>query len=227
MVPTDNLSTPLFQYKDPSHVHPFKQIPTSKNQNRTLYEDCLMVALPAVPSITGKCIWTEQEVVWDAAYETPSDSRDGDISWRLLHNRLVTPALLYKWRRREENRCPWCPLLGSALHMMFQCPAVQEVWTAVINKINSVLGQRAANLPVLLCGYPGRSKSTALANFIVTLTKSTIYRTYIHYLRCNIEQAPNYLAIVKSRLQYKILLSLHYHKLKQSQSILKEDMLLS
>jgi hypothetical protein len=62
---------------------------------------------------------------WKGLYHYPIISKDGDIAWRILHNRIVTPELL-QWGKRTTADCPWCPgIKGTLDHMLLDCPAVK------------------------------------------------------------------------------------------------------
>jgi hypothetical protein len=43
---------------------------------------------------------------WGAVYLRPILSKDGDIAWRILHNRTVTPQLLHQLSKRDTDYYP-------------------------------------------------------------------------------------------------------------------------
>jgi hypothetical protein len=49
----------------------------------------------------GECQWKIGTPNWKAVYHYPIHSNDGDIEWRILHNRIVTPQQLHQWSNRK------------------------------------------------------------------------------------------------------------------------------
>jgi hypothetical protein len=81
-------------------------------------EHCLHLALQQ-PAVKGECYWKLYKPIWTSLYQYPTDSKDGDIAWRLLHNTVVTPRNLYQWEKRKRKECPWCDGVSGTIEHMF------------------------------------------------------------------------------------------------------------
>jgi hypothetical protein len=61
---------------------------------------------------------------WSAVYHHPILSKDGDIAWRILHNRIVTPQQVHQWSKQDIVDCPWCTgTTGTIDHIFLNCPS--------------------------------------------------------------------------------------------------------
>jgi zinc-binding in reverse transcriptase len=179
---------------------------------KVAYEVCLQKSLPAF-FLTGKCAWTDDPINWRSLYQLPIDGSDGDISWRFLHDRLVTPVRRHKWGVQPSPHCPWCITPGTAMHMLFECPMTDRIWQIVRIFHRKITNKSSiANLlpiSVLINGLPSTdNNNTMLTNFLITLAKSTIYRTYSHYLRTANLPAPQYHTIFTRRLRFRLTLEI-------------------
>jgi hypothetical protein len=58
--------------------------------------------------VEGKCCWGPEKPMWTLVYQYRTESNDGDIAWRIMHNIIVTPQRLHQWKRRKQEDCPWC-----------------------------------------------------------------------------------------------------------------------
>jgi hypothetical protein len=77
----------------------------------------------------------------------PILSKDGDIAWRILHNGIVIPKLLYQWSKRDTDYCPWCPgITGTIDHMFFDFPSVTAFWNHLARLIHELLGPHPFNI---------------------------------------------------------------------------------
>jgi hypothetical protein len=73
-------------------------------------EHCLNQALQQ-PAAKGECYWKLYKPIWISLYQYPTDSKEGNIAWRFLHNAVVTPRRpkTKKEQRRLSmvRRCQW------------------------------------------------------------------------------------------------------------------------
>ena len=59
--------------------------------------------------------------VWKSPFRTPSSKKDGDISWRILNNRIASPRYLHGIGAKDSNTCPFCDNDGTVFHMFWEC----------------------------------------------------------------------------------------------------------
>lgn len=81
----------------------------------------------------------------------------------------------------------------------------------IINQGHSLTFEQA------LLGFPPVTPQAKLSNFLLSLVKSTIYRTYMNSIKEIESPKPNYLAIFKKRLQYRLSLEAHHAKLTRTE----------
>jgi hypothetical protein len=43
--------------------------------------------------------WALGKPKWEAVYHYPILSKDGNVAWRILHNRIIMPQQLHKWKK--------------------------------------------------------------------------------------------------------------------------------
>lgn len=162
------------------------------------------------PEVTGKPTWTDKVINWNAIYKYPTDRRDSDITWRLLHNALVTPRRLNLWKVISTGQCPWCNEEGNTMHMFLQCTQVKPLWNYVSSKIAIINRSTLPNYEQLLVGFPANNPASNLSNFMIVLAKSTIYRSYMNVVKQQNPPIPCYLKLYKRRLNYRLALEEHH-----------------
>jgi len=200
-----------------------KIFPGTKKQN---YNASLQPSL-VKPEVTGKCVWLDKQFFWNNLYTYPTDKRDSDVAWRLLHNALVTPRRLYQWKIIPSSLCPWCKQEGNLSHMFFQCQQTKQIWKLVSRKLAQINESPLPTHEKLLTGYQRKTSPAKLSNFILTLAKSTIYRSYMSVIKEDNPTPPCYLKIFKSRLKYRITLEQHYANIMGSQEKFQETFLIN
>lgn len=174
------------------------------------------------PQVTGKTAWLNKKISWSPLYCHPSDRRDSDIVWRLLHSALVTPRKLHQWKIISSGLCPWCKQDGNLSHMFFQCEQTKPIWNFVSTKLAAINQSPLPTYEQLLVGYPGKTPSAKLSNFILVLAKSTIYRSYMNVVKEDTPPNPSYLNFFKTRLKYRLTLERHYAQLTRTEDKFKE-----
>lgn len=149
--------------------------------------------------------WTDDEVHWSSFFNRPTLANDGEISWRLAKNRLADPVFLQRAGLRDSNFCPFCPTsIGTAWHQMFNCTATTRIWNLVEFCIKNLTGMNFVRTEDLLCGYKNKTPAYNLANFLVTLAKSIIYRGLIGFVKDN-RRCTSYHLIFKHRAKARII----------------------
>jgi hypothetical protein len=168
---------------------------------KRVYEHCLNLALQQ-PAVNGECYWKLDKPIWISLYQYPTDSKDGDNAWRFLHNTVVTPRRLYQWKKRKKDNCPWCDSVsGTVEHMFLECQHATRLWNQVEKLLERLLGSHNINRKIVIFGYQ-RFYSTAyqLANCVIIMAKSTIYKTYM--ASADEEgRTPNYYRLLMMRLK--------------------------
>jgi hypothetical protein len=108
---------------------------------RTLYKNVLKINLNKHILVNGECYWKLGKPKWETAYHTPSLNKDGDIAWKILHNRITRPHQLHRWNKRGTPDCPWCPgTSGIIEHMFPNCPTVIDFWNQLTKTLHILLG---------------------------------------------------------------------------------------
>lgn len=211
--PSEKLNQIKFQFDPPYQKKPML-FPANK---KTMYAASLK-PLITKPEINGKSKITSSRVNWTALHAKPIDRRDSDISWRLLHDALVTPKKLHQWNIIPRRTCPWCPSKeGNIIHMMFQCTAAASLWTFASLKIKTILeSHQPISLHRAMVGYHNATPQGRLCNLILSLVKSTLYRTYMNYIKEDAPPIPAYLQIFKNRIQHRIQLEEAHAKLTKN-----------
>lgn len=179
------------------------------------------------PEVTGKPTWLDKKINWNIIYKYPTDRRDSDITWRMLHNALVTPKRLHLWKIIQSGQCPWCKEEANLMHMFFQCKQVKPLWNYVSTKISIINGTPLPNYEQLLVGFSANNPAARLSNFIVVLAKSTIYRCYMNIIKEQNQPNPAYLKMFKRRLQYRLALEQHQAQVTGFQNKFKEVFLIN
>jgi exonuclease III len=161
--------------------------------------------------VKGECHWNLGKPNWKAVYHQPILSQDGDIAWRILHNRIVTPDLLHRWSKRQTDDCPWCPGdTGTFDHMFFDCPSVQNIWARLAHILHRLLGPHPLHKRIIMFGYSNLENTPhQLANYLLVLAKTTIYKTYMA-THSTQDRTTSYWRMFKLRFQYRIYLEMHY-----------------
>jgi exonuclease III len=180
---------------------------------RSLYQNFLKTNLKQQPQVNGRCFWNLGKPRWEAAYQPPIQSKDGDIAWKLLHNRITTPQMLHLWHKRDTPDCPWCPgILGTTQHMFLDCPSAKELWSYVSPIVQALLGIHTLHKKLILYGPPTtQTTPQQLANYLLVLAKTTIYRTYLAADNDNHHQNSKYQEIFRIRLNYRLQLEMHHN----------------
>ncbi|KAJ1528786.1 hypothetical protein ONE63_007167 [Megalurothrips usitatus] len=192
-----------FQFQPATQKNPVI-FPSNK---KTLYQTILAQVLTKNPILSQSTI-LHKKVIFTSFYCFPTEKKDSDISWRLVHNCLITPKKLYDWNIIERSSCPWCPQeIGDILHMMFNCRTTKSLWNSASQKINKINNtNEKLSLERALCGFQPSSPSTRISNFILNLAKSTIYQTYSRLIKEDYPNEPNYKKIFEARIKFRFCL---------------------
>ncbi len=211
--PHDQLEEIKFQFKSPyKDQHLF-----FPNFRKTVYHASLKHVMTNSPQVNGKSQWIKEKVNWKELFSYPTDRRDSDISWRLLHNALPTPKKLQQWKIISSAKCPWCQEEGNIIHMIFLCKTVKQLWEKVSKRISTINPTiERLTFSQALAGFPSKTPSARQMNFLLNIAKSTIYRSYMNCIKDEAPQPPAYLQILEKRINYRIALEEHHAQLTQS-----------
>lgn len=174
--------------------------------------------LTTKPQVNGETPWLGKKINWLSIQCYPIEKRDADITWRLLHNALVTPRKFFQWKIIPSPLCPWCQNQeGTAVHMFFKCSKVKQLWNFVTEKTKKISNLTELTYEQALLGFPPTDPSSRLSNFVLVLAKSTIYWSYMSVIKEANPHPPDYLSIFKRRIQHRLLLEENYAKIKNTQ----------
>lgn len=173
-----------------------------KETKKKLYQHLICSYFDASEAMTGA--WLDDEVCWKSYFNKLTLGFDSEVPWRLAKNRLADPIFLFKAGLKNNSQCPFCPgITGTSWHMIFTCRQVQGIWEIVCDLLRSLLGRVRISLKELYCGYSGRSPAIQLANYIISASKTTIYRVLTSYFRDGgtpVLFVPVFVKKIKSRL---------------------------
>jgi hypothetical protein len=117
-------------------------------------------------------------IIQTQPYTHPILSKGDDVTWRIQHNRIITPQQLHKWGKRDTSDCPGTT--GTTDHMFFECPTVTVFWGHLTKTPHDLLGPHPLQKRHILYGYPTLDTTPEqLANYLLVLAKTTIYKTYL------------------------------------------------
>ena len=146
--------------------------------------------------------------VWKASYRSPSTKLDGDTAWRLLHNCLSSPSLVHKINSSIPSSCPLCGSEGTTMHMFLVCPGLSLLSAYLQNILFTISCDLRLDLKTFLFHlFPGRCSvlktTVGLVDFLLTLAKSSIYKTYMSALS-SMTAPPNYVSVFQKQLIMRI-----------------------
>lgn len=202
----------LFKFIMPNASEP-RIFPATRKQHYNAYLHKYLEK----PEVTGKPKWLDKKITWTQLYTYPSDRRDSNTAWRLLHNALVTPRRLHQWKIIPSSLCTWCQQEGNLPHMFFQCKEVKQLWNFVSRKIAAINNTQLPSYEQLLVGFPADTPAGKLSNFLLVLAKDTIYRSYMNVIKERNPPNPQYLSFFKRRLNYRLTLQENYAQITRTQ----------
>jgi len=218
-----NQEEDVLKFKFKSHDYNYKVFPNSR---KILYQTSLQNYLQK-PQVTGQANIINKKIEWKSLYTYPAEKKDGDVSWRLLHNALVTPKKFCQWQIVNSQQCPWCDEEGNVIHMVYKCKQVSNLWKYVSHKIQIINKCEPLTLDQAIMGFPPHSNERRLSNYLLILARSTIYRTYMNLIKEQLPATPHYLLIYKKRLQFRIKLEEHQAKTNQDKASIKTHFLIN
>lgn len=172
---------------------------------RGLYHTLRKKLVPG--SVLSKtCVWMDNPVQWMTLYQYPTSSADGDICWRLMYDCVGYPVKLHRWGIRDTSACPWCPSVGTSLHLVYECFIVKLIWTYTISKIRKLVGDKYVKTVYLIGGIPPNCDplGSQLSNFLINLCKTTIHRAIVKEIDERTSQVPDLQHIMYNRLRYRL-----------------------
>lgn len=180
------------------------EIVFGKGTQKLFKDSITMKTFGAEESLLG--VWSDDTVHWESYYQKPSLGRDAAIAWRLAKNRLADPVFLHRAGLRTEETCPFCPeVVGTAWHMLLDCPETNCIWSLVGAMVGKILNTRCGlKLRDIYCGFRNRSPAYNLANFLINLSKSSIYQELTDILKEGTPHTP-YEERYRRRLRKRIL----------------------
>lgn len=158
--------------------------------------------------------WSDDEVGWGHISHFPTLGMDAEVAWCFAKNRLADPIFLFHARKMPSRLCPWCRVEGSAWHMVVECRQAAAMWRLVHAILKKLLGDRQVLLRDIFTCFKPRNNSDAptlaIANFILTLAKSTVYRVITTVFK-DLRHPAAYDAVLKARIKARILKEYAWH----------------
>jgi hypothetical protein len=95
--------------------------------------------------------------------------------------------------------------------MFLDCPSVVDFWNQLTKILHELLGPHQLQKKHILYGYPVlHTTPKQLANYLIVLAKSTIYKTFLAAGNNTHHHAPNYPRMFRLRLQFRLQLEMHH-----------------
>lgn len=184
----------------------------SKNR-RSVQSNILAKALDIQSPCKGH--WSNCEINWSTIFRSPSLGLDSEITWRFNRNRLADPIFLHHAGLSLSRLCPWCHVEGTAWHMLIMCNKANRMWCLVAKLLHALFGpERKVLLRDIYVGF-SLEKSVSreqanLANFLIVLAKSSIYRLITAFFK---EETPpaEYEIVLAARIKCRIFKEYAWH----------------
>jgi hypothetical protein len=94
--------------------------------------------------------------------------------------------------------------------MFFECPTAIAFWVHLTKTLHDLLGPHPLQKRHILYGYLALdTTSQQLANYLLVLAKTTIYKTYLA-TKSTHQQPPDYQRMFRMRLQFRLHLEMHH-----------------
>jgi hypothetical protein len=94
--------------------------------------------------------------------------------------------------------------------MFFDCPTATSFWKSLTKTLHEILGPHPLQKRHILYGYPTLNTiPQQLANYLLVLAKTTIYKTYTATNSTH-QQTPKYQRMFRMRLQFRLHLEMHH-----------------
>jgi hypothetical protein len=183
-----------------------------QRDRRPILQDIVVAALGLDGSLEGH--WSADPVNWPALLRSPTLGFDSEVVWRFAKNRLADPIFLFHAGLAASRLCPWCQVEGSAWHMIMACGRARTMWRLVDALVKSILGRRRLLLREVYVGFWPDAAYTStqidLANFVVVLAKSTVYRLLVCFFKDG-RVPPCYELVLKARLKSRLAKEYAWH----------------
>jgi hypothetical protein len=91
--------------------------------------------------------------------------------------------------------------------MFLECPSVTDFW----NQLTKLLGPQQLQKKYILYGFPAlHTTPQQIANYLIVLAKSTIYKTFLAATNSTHHHAANYQRMFQLRLHFRLQLEMHH-----------------
>ena len=193
------------------------------HDRRAILLELATVALRMPLTLSGH--WSDDVIAWRVLFRPPSLGLDAEVTWRLNKNRLADPIFLHHAGLSASPLCPWCHVRGTAWHMIFTCGQARPMWLLVHNLLKHLLSRTSLLLREIYVGFlPSNTttvRQTILANFVVVLAKSTVYRVLVNYFKDGRPLSP-YSTVLAARIRCRLSKEFAWHLGRGSMDVFAE-----
>ena len=91
--------------------------------------------------------------------------------YKLLNNIVVCRKTLYKWKRLNNDKCPYCNDTESVIHIYFECSRITNIWVKLSQIININITWKR-----VLLGYT--SNIDNLYNMLFSIVMYAIFKVW-------------------------------------------------
>jgi exonuclease III len=179
-----------------------------------VYKECLYITKGEQWPLAARD--ADDRISWMAIRQWPTLGLDADVAWRLCHGAWADGVFLQRVGIVDNDDCPWCPgVRATAWHQAFVCIGVSRLWKVVVHCIKLITGHEKILLLHLYAGLPKRSlwcePQINLANYIVTATKSVIYKEITLFYKNKIDDM-HFLSALRNKIRKRLQLEEAYHR---------------
>ena len=102
------------------------------------------------------------------------DRKLSEFNYKILCNILSNRALVSKWNKDMDNKCPFCDEIQNTKHMLFNCPRVNNIWQL----ISSILQVNITYKHIVVGNEPD-SDFIKNRNLLISYVTYAIYKHWV------------------------------------------------
>lgn len=145
------------------------------------------------------------DVNWSSYFNHLTFGNDTEVAWRFAKNRLADCVYLHRIGLRDSIICPFCSIAtGNSRHIILDCNRAQLLWQLVTPLLRKLTGYEVVTPDKIVSGFANGTPEHNLANYILTLAKSTVYYVVLDVLKHEKPCVP-YDTVFKNRLKGRLL----------------------
>ena len=142
--------------------------------------------------------------LWKFKLHTVQDNTLVQFNFRFMYNILITPDNLFKWRKKDTNRCSLCAEIGTISHMFYYCITLCPFWKYIENVIRKFSYDNSFTLKPQMMIYGFDYTKNNLVDLIIHYALLSIYR-------CSMLFVQNEVSTNELKSMFKIVIRKRFH----------------